>query len=261
MAEPCAVSAAAPSPPSCSRCPSQPPAAPQPTLFPSGRYSAADESASLSFVLQRLQITGLQVRMPLSCQNARTHVHSAPDARLRRRHRQAGHHVLAHLPAGRRGRRTSRSWSTTTRGSPRSTSRCSCAAASATSACTPAARPARETCDGRGRLRHPRRSRVGASRIPAPARCQPASPSMMLEPARAPSGARKSGIVRARPRGRRRSSTGHSAHARPDLVGVLAWRRLVDVLLVGAPAPAAPRRRGTLRRSRSASAWRANAWK
>jgi hypothetical protein len=53
-------------------------AAPQPTMFPNGRYSAAAEGASLSFVLQRLQITGLQVRMPLSCQNTRTHVHSAP---------------------------------------------------------------------------------------------------------------------------------------------------------------------------------------
>ena len=53
-------------------------AAPQPTMFPNGRYSAADEGASLSFVLQRLQITGLQVRMPLSCQNTRTHAHSAP---------------------------------------------------------------------------------------------------------------------------------------------------------------------------------------
>ena len=53
-------------------------AAPRPTLFPSGRYAAADANASMSFVLQRLQITRLQVRMPLSCQNSRTHVHSAP---------------------------------------------------------------------------------------------------------------------------------------------------------------------------------------
>jgi hypothetical protein len=53
-------------------------AAPQPTLFPNGRYAAVDADASMSFVLQRLQITKLQVRMPLSCQNTRTHVHSAP---------------------------------------------------------------------------------------------------------------------------------------------------------------------------------------
>jgi hypothetical protein len=32
----------------------------------------------MSFVLQRLQITRLQVRMPLSCQNSRTHAHSTP---------------------------------------------------------------------------------------------------------------------------------------------------------------------------------------
>ena len=54
------------------------PAAPRPTLFPSGRYAAADAGASLSFVLRSAQITRLQVRMPLSCQNTRTHAHSAP---------------------------------------------------------------------------------------------------------------------------------------------------------------------------------------
>ena len=53
-------------------------AAPQPALFADGRYSAVDASASLSFVLDRLQITGLTVRMPLSCRNARTHARSAP---------------------------------------------------------------------------------------------------------------------------------------------------------------------------------------
>ncbi|MDX6539583.1 MAG: hypothetical protein QOI71_1193 [Gaiellales bacterium] len=53
-------------------------AAPQPTLFPSGRYAAVDANASLSFMLERLQITRLQVRMPLSCQNTRTHAHSTP---------------------------------------------------------------------------------------------------------------------------------------------------------------------------------------
>jgi hypothetical protein len=54
------------------------PASPQPTLFPNGRYAAADPGASLSFVLKSAQITRLQVRMPLSCQNTRTHAHSAP---------------------------------------------------------------------------------------------------------------------------------------------------------------------------------------
>ena len=54
------------------------PAAPRPTLFPSGRYVAADAGASLSFMLESAQITRLQVRMPLSCQNTRTHAHSAP---------------------------------------------------------------------------------------------------------------------------------------------------------------------------------------
>jgi hypothetical protein len=53
-------------------------AAPQPTLFPSGRYAAVDANASLSFMLERLQITRLQVRMPLACQNTRTHARSAP---------------------------------------------------------------------------------------------------------------------------------------------------------------------------------------
>ena len=54
------------------------PAAPRPALFPSGRYAARDAGASLSFMLKRAQITGLQVRMPLSCQNTRTHARSAP---------------------------------------------------------------------------------------------------------------------------------------------------------------------------------------
>lgn len=53
-------------------------AALQPTMFADGRYSAVDAGASLSFVLDRLQITGLTVRMPLSCRNARTHALSAP---------------------------------------------------------------------------------------------------------------------------------------------------------------------------------------
>jgi hypothetical protein len=49
-----------------------------PTLFQSGRYSALGGNGSLSFVVQRFQITGLQVRMPLSCQNTRTHKRTAP---------------------------------------------------------------------------------------------------------------------------------------------------------------------------------------
>jgi hypothetical protein len=49
-----------------------------PTLFQSGRYSALGGNGALSFVVQRFQITGLQVRMPLSCQNTRTHKRTAP---------------------------------------------------------------------------------------------------------------------------------------------------------------------------------------
>jgi hypothetical protein len=49
-----------------------------PSLFQTGRYAALDGNGSLSFVVQRTQITGLQVRMPLSCQNTRTHKRSAP---------------------------------------------------------------------------------------------------------------------------------------------------------------------------------------
>jgi hypothetical protein len=53
-------------------------AAPRPPLFPSGRYAAAGAGGSVSFVLQRSQITRLQVRMPLVCQNKRTHAQSVP---------------------------------------------------------------------------------------------------------------------------------------------------------------------------------------
>ncbi|HEY3612953.1 MAG TPA: hypothetical protein VGK92_04575 [Gaiellales bacterium] len=74
-------------------------AAPQPAMFPSGRYSAVDEGASLSFVLQRLQITGLTVRMPLSCQNARTHVHSAPTLAFAATTRPANTYSRIFLPA------------------------------------------------------------------------------------------------------------------------------------------------------------------
>jgi hypothetical protein len=53
-------------------------AAPRPPLFQTGRYSALGEAGSLSFVVTRRQITKLQVRMPLACQNKKTHAHSAP---------------------------------------------------------------------------------------------------------------------------------------------------------------------------------------
>ena len=46
---------------------------------------------------------GLQVRMPLSCQNTRTHRRSAPTLAFGARGR-GPHHVLPHLPAGRRQR-------------------------------------------------------------------------------------------------------------------------------------------------------------
>jgi hypothetical protein len=49
-----------------------------PSLFQTGRYAALGANGSLSFVVQRTQITGLEVRMPLSCQNTRTHRRTAP---------------------------------------------------------------------------------------------------------------------------------------------------------------------------------------
>jgi hypothetical protein len=49
-----------------------------PTLVQSGHYSALGANGSLSFVVRQFQVTGLQVRMPLSCQNTRTHRRSAP---------------------------------------------------------------------------------------------------------------------------------------------------------------------------------------
>ena len=54
------------------------PASQTPSLFETGRYAALGANGSLSFVVQRSQITGLQVRMPLSCRNTRTHRISAP---------------------------------------------------------------------------------------------------------------------------------------------------------------------------------------
>jgi hypothetical protein len=57
-------------------------ASPRPQLFQNGRYAALDATGSLSFVVNRLQITRLQVRMPLSCQNTRTHARSSPTLRF-----------------------------------------------------------------------------------------------------------------------------------------------------------------------------------
>jgi hypothetical protein len=53
-------------------------AAPRPPLFQTGRYAALGANGSLSFVVSRQQITRLQVRMPLACQDKRTHAHSTP---------------------------------------------------------------------------------------------------------------------------------------------------------------------------------------
>jgi hypothetical protein len=53
-------------------------ASPRPPLFQTGRYAALGKSGSLSFVVSRSQITRLQVRMPLTCENTRTHAHTAP---------------------------------------------------------------------------------------------------------------------------------------------------------------------------------------
>jgi hypothetical protein len=53
-------------------------AAPRPQIFQNGRYSAAGLNGALSFVVGGTQITRLQVRMPLSCQNRSTHASSAP---------------------------------------------------------------------------------------------------------------------------------------------------------------------------------------
>ena len=53
-------------------------ASPRPPLFQSGRYVALGADGALSFVVARSQITRLQVRMPLACQNKRTHARSAP---------------------------------------------------------------------------------------------------------------------------------------------------------------------------------------
>jgi hypothetical protein len=49
-----------------------------PPAFQAGHYGAAGATGSLSFVVHRGQITRLQVRMPLSCRNTRTHRVTAP---------------------------------------------------------------------------------------------------------------------------------------------------------------------------------------
>lgn len=43
-----------------------------------GRYAAHNAGGSVAFVVRNSQITGLQVRMPLSCRNSRTHRLTAP---------------------------------------------------------------------------------------------------------------------------------------------------------------------------------------
>ncbi len=53
-------------------------ASPRPPLFQSGRYAALGAGGSLSFVVERSQITRLQVRMPLACKNTRTGARSVP---------------------------------------------------------------------------------------------------------------------------------------------------------------------------------------
>ena len=53
-------------------------AAARPQIFQNGRYTAVGPSGALSFVVGGTQITKLQVRMPLSCQNRSTHASSAP---------------------------------------------------------------------------------------------------------------------------------------------------------------------------------------
>jgi hypothetical protein len=49
-----------------------------PPGFQGGHYSAEGAAGSLSFVVHHAQITRLQVRMPLSCRNTRTHRLTAP---------------------------------------------------------------------------------------------------------------------------------------------------------------------------------------
>ena len=53
-------------------------ASPRLPLFQSGRYVALGAGGSLSFVVDRSQITRLQVRMPLVCRNKRTGARSVP---------------------------------------------------------------------------------------------------------------------------------------------------------------------------------------
>ena len=105
-------------------------ASPRPPLFQTGRYAALGAGGSLSFVVERSQITRLQVRMPLACQNKRTQRTQRPDARLRRLDGPGSAPTRTRASTcPPTATRTSRSSSTTTAASPRSTSRCSCTAA------------------------------------------------------------------------------------------------------------------------------------
>ena len=53
------------------------PASQVPPGFQGGHYAAEGATGSLRFVVHRAQITALQVRMPLSCRNMRTHGRTA----------------------------------------------------------------------------------------------------------------------------------------------------------------------------------------
>ena len=77
-------------------------ASPRPPLFQTGRYAALGTNGSLSFVVSRQQITKLQVRMPLDCQNKRTHARSAPTLAFAASTGKGPSNTYAriHLPAG-----------------------------------------------------------------------------------------------------------------------------------------------------------------
>ena len=76
---------------------------PAPAALPGRALRRADAGGSVSFVVRSSQITGLQVRMPLSCRNTPHPPAQRPDAGLRRPP-ASGDDVLAHLPPGRRQR-------------------------------------------------------------------------------------------------------------------------------------------------------------
>ncbi len=56
-------------------------------------------AAALSFLVERSQITRLQVRMPLACQNTRTHAHTAPTLAFAADGRRANTYSRIYLPA------------------------------------------------------------------------------------------------------------------------------------------------------------------